>query len=171
MVAVGLGDRVVASTSTAALNSVFFSTELLHTTHAGAGTTQPGKYVLAPAWPQGKATDIWRKKTNMRTHCFPAQISKRKDGKSPSLFLDAYGIKEHREPKPFWTQDKRNEKIAGSLLWHSHQLQSTTCYLCAKNMMMINSRDEGKKQIIHGRINDVTMFKKNRVHVTFQHLQ
>lgn len=42
---------VVASTSTAALNSVFFSTELLHTTRAGAGTRQPGKYVPASAWP------------------------------------------------------------------------------------------------------------------------
>lgn len=46
------------------------------------------------------------------------------------------------------------------MLWHNHQKQSITCYLSAKNMMMINGRDEGKKQIIDGRIHDVMMLKK-----------
>lgn len=97
-----------------------------------------------------------------RADCFPAKISIRKHRKSPCLFLDVYGIRECREPKTFWTQNKRSEKIAGSLLWHNHQKQSITCYLSAKNMMMINGRDEGKKQIIDGRIHDVMMLKKKK---------
>jgi len=57
---------------------------------------------------------------------------------------DVYGIKEQREQKSSWAQDKRDEGTAGSLLWHSHQPQSTTCYLRAKNITMINGEGGGK---------------------------
>lgn len=61
------------------------------------------------------------------------------------LFFKMYAIlRNTKNPSHF--EHKRNERIAGSLLWHNYQPQSTTCYLCAKNMIMINGKEEGKNK-------------------------